>query len=72
MYIRERIRSFYANILNSVQIILFILYKWTDPLKVTLLGAGMERNLLLARRQEWKYSRAALDTKDSPWVSKIR
>jgi hypothetical protein len=44
----------------------------TDPLKVTLLGAGMERNLLLARRQEWKYSRAALDTKDSPWVSKIR
>jgi hypothetical protein len=32
----------------------------------------VQRNLILARKQEAKYSRAVLDRKNSHWVDKIR
>jgi hypothetical protein len=34
--------------------------------------AGVQRNLILARKLEAKYSRAVLHRKNSHWVDKIR
>ncbi len=34
--------------------------------------SGVQRNLILARKLEAKYSRAVLDRKNSHWVDKIR